>query len=113
MFGMAVFRKCGNMRFRQWEILMTGFSAWKGGDRNLENQGSLENLKEYMKIRGWSYRKLSGCTGISVDAINNKLNGRTYFTSYEIGLVCKALRIPKEDIAKYFIPIIESVLEWD
>lgn len=40
-------------------------------------------------------------------------NGRTYFTAYEIGLVCKALRIPKEDIAKYFIPIIEGVLEWD
>ena len=92
---------------------MTGFSVWKGGDRDLENQSSLENLKEYMKIRGWSYRKLSGCTGISVDAINNKLNGRTYFTSYEIGLVCKALRIPKEDIAKYFIPITEGVLEWD
>lgn len=64
----------------------------------------LNELKGKMRSEGYTYRKLSEETGISVDAINNKLNGYSILDVDDVELIAKALNIKADEIILYFFP---------
>ena len=63
---------------------------------------ALENLKGRIKEKKISYALLSKKTGISVSALNNKLNGRSTFDIVEAGRLSSVLDIPPEEIVYFF-----------
>ena len=64
----------------------------------------LNELKGKMREEGKTYRSLSNETGLSVDTINNKLNGYSAIDSDDVELFVNALNIFPSDILKYFFP---------
>ena len=63
---------------------------------------ALENLKGRIKEKKISYASLSKKTGISVSALNNKINGRSTFDIVEAGMLSSVLDIPPEEIVYFF-----------
>ena len=55
----------------------------------------LKELKKLLHRKNISYKRLSKRLNISVDAVNNKLNGYTLFNSIEILKISQFLNIEK------------------
>ena len=58
----------------------------------------LSELKKLLK------RKFAKVISISTDALNNKLNGYSYFNIEEADKIVRALKIDVNDIGLYFFP---------
>ena len=59
-------------------------------------------LLNRMEKKGISQRKLAAAIGISANAFNNKIKGRSFFNTQEIDRICDALHIKQADIGLYF-----------
>ena len=59
-------------------------------------------LKKLAKRKRITYRKIAEITGLSLNAINSKMNGYTDITVTEAKLFMSALSIKTEEMAKYF-----------
>ena len=66
----------------------------------------LNALKGRIREENKNYRSLSKETGISVNALNNKLNGYSVFDMKEVSIVIDKLNIQPNEIIKYFFPQI-------
>lgn len=64
----------------------------------------LLSLKGLLCEKKFSYRKLAGEIGMSVDALNNKINGYSIFDTEEVHKIVNTLEIDPNDIVKYFFP---------
>jgi len=62
----------------------------------------MTELKLLIKKRNYSYRKLAECMNISLDAVNNKLNGYTALTLSDAEKIIHILGINSKDVNKYF-----------
>lgn len=52
--------------------------------------------------KGLSQRRLAFIIGISANAFNNKIQGRSFFNAQEIDRICDVLQICQADIGLYF-----------
>lgn len=68
------------------------------------NYEVLNALKGKIKEENENYRSLSEKTGISLNALNNKLNGYSVFNMQEVSVIVEKLNIEPNDIIKYFFP---------
>ncbi|MDU4480267.1 DUF739 family protein [Clostridium sp.] len=68
------------------------------------NYEILNALKGKIREENKNYRSLSKETGISVNALNNKLNGYSVFDMREISIIVEKLNIEPDEIIKYFFP---------
>ena len=68
------------------------------------NYEILNALKGKIREENKKYRSLSKETGISVNALNNKLNGYSVFDMREVSIMVEKLNIQPNDIIKYFFP---------
>ena len=68
------------------------------------NYDILNALKGKIREENKNYRSLSKETGISVNALNNKLNGYSVFDMREISIIVEKLNIEPDEIIKYFFP---------
>lgn len=66
----------------------------------------LNALKGKMRENKMTYRELSLYTGISLNALNAKLNGYSVFNLNEVVKIIEVLEIEPENINKYFFPFI-------
>ncbi len=64
----------------------------------------LSALKGKMRENKITYRELSKDVGISLNALNSKLNGYTPFNLDEAAKIVDRLDIDSEDIVRYFFP---------
>lgn len=71
-----------------------------------KNYVVLNSLKGRIREKNENYRSLSKKTGISVNALNNKLNGYSVFDTQEVFAIVECLDIQPNDIIKYFFPQI-------
>ena len=62
----------------------------------------MTELKNLIRRKNMSYRRLASAIGISTDAINNKLNGYTSFNLNEAEKIIEILGISSEEINRYF-----------
>ncbi len=62
----------------------------------------LVNLKKKMKEEKKTYRELSKTVGLSLNALNSKLNGYTSFNLDEASKIIDVLNIKPEEIKDYF-----------
>lgn len=69
-----------------------------------KNYEVLNALKGKIREENEHYRSLSLKTGISVNALNNKLNGYSVFDTQEVSILIEILNIDPKDILKYFFP---------
>lgn len=69
-----------------------------------KNYEVLNALKGKIKEEQKNYRSLSKETGISVNALNNKLNGYSVFDMKEVSIVVEKLNIQPNEIIRYFFP---------
>ena len=80
--------------------------------KKVKKYEELSELKGRMRKEGYSYRKLSEETGISVNAINDKLNGYSAMDTDDVELIAKTLGIFPEEIMIYFFPqMLRNVTE--
>lgn len=83
-------------------------AAKKEGDRlkKKKKYPVLYDLKGLIRSRGKTYRSLSEETGMSVDSLNNKLNGYSPIDSDDVEVLVRALEIrpDTENIIKFFLP---------
>ena len=63
----------------------------------------LSELKECLKKKNCSYKKLSDELGISIDAVNNKLNGYTLLNINEMKRMVMLFDMNPGDINRLFI----------
>ncbi len=63
----------------------------------------LSELKEFLKKKKCSYRRLSYELGISIDAVNNKLNGYTLLNINEIKRIVILFNIKPTEVDRLFI----------
>lgn len=68
------------------------------------NYEILNALKGKIREENKNYRSLSKETGISVNALNNNLNGYSVFDMREISIIVEKLNIEPDEIIKYFFP---------
>lgn len=66
------------------------------------NYEILNALKGKIREENKNYRSLSKETGISVNSLNNKLNGYSVFDMREISIIVEKLNIEPDEIIKYF-----------
>ena len=59
-------------------------------------------LLDLMNRKSISQRHLASVVGISANAFNNKIKGRSFFNTEEIDRICDALHIRQADIGLYF-----------
>lgn len=64
----------------------------------------LTALKGKIREEKKSYRGLAEKINMSLNALNNKLNGYSIFDTNEVGQMVEALNIEPTDIVKYFFP---------
>ena len=62
----------------------------------------LKKLKGRMVEMGETYRSMSDKTEISLNTLNNKLNGYTLFDISEVASVCSILKIKPAEIPVFF-----------
>lgn len=60
-------------------------------------------LKKLIKRKNYSYRKLALESGISLNAINNKLNGYTALNIDEAKKISMILKICPSDFNRFFL----------
>ena len=70
----------------------------EGGDIMIPHK----QLKDRIRQKGYTYRKLSKLLGLSNSALYKKLNGYTEFDIVEAGAISAILDIPPEDIHIFF-----------
>ena len=76
------------------------------------NYEILNALKGKIREENKNYRSLSKETGISVNALNNKLNGYSVFDMREVSVMVEKLNIKPNEIIKYFFPqILRNAIE--
>ena len=63
----------------------------------------LRELKKFLKKKNFSYKRLSDELGISIDAINNKLNGYTLLNINEMKSMVTLFNMQPTDIKRFFI----------
>ena len=63
----------------------------------------LTELKKFMYRRNVSYRKAADEIHISLDAINNKMNGYTDFSKSEMIALAKLLKMTETEFIKAFM----------
>lgn len=63
----------------------------------------MKSLKKFLKRKNISYRELAGILGISLDAVNNKLNGYTPMTVSEMNTVVDEFDMKMSETAKFFL----------
>ncbi|WP_201800589.1 helix-turn-helix domain-containing protein [Defluviitalea raffinosedens] len=61
-------------------------------------------LKGKIREQKQSYRTLGKEIGMSVDALNNKINGYSIFNLDEVNKIVEALHIDPSEILKIFFP---------
>lgn len=61
------------------------------------------NLKKFLRARCLSYRKFCKILGISLDALNNKLNGYTPFTLADVADISIYFDLDASQICKLFL----------
>ena len=66
------------------------------------NNATMGLLKQRIRMEGIGCRELSERTGISLTSLYRKLRGESLFNMEEAGHLCRALRIPPEEILVYF-----------
>lgn len=62
-----------------------------------------KELKKFLHKRKVSYRKLAEMINISLDALNNKVNGYTEFRPTEIKAIANIFKFSPEEIYQFFI----------
>lgn len=74
--------------------------------KKLQKYPVLCELKGLIRSKGKTYRSLSKETGMSVDSLNNKLNGYSPIDSDDVEVLVSALEIEPNtsDIIKFFLP---------
>ena len=83
----------------------------KGGDEKMKRKYEVLNtLKGKIREENENYRSLSKKTGISVNALNNKLNGYSVFDMREVSIIVDKLNIKPNEIIKYFIYSFKIIL---
>ncbi|MCI8388953.1 MAG: DUF739 family protein [Clostridiales bacterium] len=60
------------------------------------------NLLGKMRSSGMTQEAIANAVGKNVATINQKLNGKSYFTQTEIDKICECLSINPNEIPKYF-----------
>jgi transcriptional regulator with XRE-family HTH domain len=68
-------------------------------------------LKERIKEKKTSYRKLASELGIGFNTLSDKINGFYLFDGAEMEKVAELLEIEPEDIAIYFMPTYYKACE--
>ena len=70
---------------------------------NLESKKEMYNiLKEKIRDRKLSYKKLSEKMRISESGFNKKINGKYFFTQEEIFLLKKILKLKNSELVQIF-----------
>ena len=70
---------------------------------NLESKKEMYNiLKEKIRDRKLSYKKLSEKMRISESGLNKKINGKYFFTQEEIFLLKKILKLKNSELIQIF-----------
>ena len=78
---------------------------------NLESKKEMYNiLKEKIRDRKLSYKKLSEKMRISESGFNKKINGKYFFTQEEIFLLKKILKLKNSELIQIFFLI--NILQW-
>lgn len=63
----------------------------------------LNKLKGRIREKGKSYRTIANDIGMSLNAFNSKMNGRSSFDIVEASKISAILEIPPEEIVNFFI----------
>lgn len=79
------------MCFRRWFILKE------------RKYFELKELKKFLKRRNISYKRLSDELGISIDAVNNKLNRYTSLNICEMNQMVMLFNMKPSDISRFFV----------
>lgn len=61
-----------------------------------------DKLRGRMAERGYNIRMLAKEIGIHENTLSNKLYSNTFFTQYEIVMICKVLGISDAEIPTFF-----------
>lgn len=70
---------------------------------NLESKKEIYNiLKEKIRDRKLSYKKLSEKMRISESGLNKKMNGKYFFTQEEIFMLKKILKLKNSELIQIF-----------
>ena len=70
---------------------------------NLESKKEMYNiLKEKIRDRKLSYKKLSEKMRISESGLNKKINGKYFFTQEEIFMLKKILKLKNSELIQIF-----------
>ena len=70
---------------------------------NLESKKEMYNiLKEKIRDRKLSYKKLSEKMRISESGLNKKMNGKYFFTQEEIFMLKKILKLKNSELIRIF-----------
>lgn len=64
----------------------------------------LNELKGKIRLENKTYKSISQEIGISIDALNNKINGYSSFNIDEVESLIRVLNINPEEIIRYFFP---------
>ncbi len=72
-------------------------------ERKRHKYGEMKNLKKFLKRKNVSYRDLADILGISLDAVNNKLNGYTPMTVSEMNAVVDELDMKMSEVFECFM----------
>lgn len=64
----------------------------------------LNDLKGKIRLENKTYKSISQEIGISIDALNNKMNGYSSFNIDEVESLIRVLNIKPEEIIRYFFP---------
>lgn len=103
-----VAKRIDNINIMSYNIITTKRSnKIKKGGRKMAKKRKypvLDELKGKIRAERKTYRSLSLETGISLNAINDKLNGYSAFDSDEMEAFMEALNISVEEIVKFFLP---------
>ncbi len=72
-------------------------------ERKQHKYGEMKNLKKFLKRKNISYRELADILGISLDAVNNKLNGYTAMTVSEMNTVVDEFDMKMSEVFECFM----------
>ena len=68
----------------------------------------LNKLKGRITENGETYRSLSRKTGIPLNTLSNKINGKSLFDIIEVSKICAELEIPPVEIPIFFSVCCET-----
>lgn len=74
----------------------------KKEDIKMIEKKKLNYLKGKIREKNETYKSLSEKTGISINSLCNRLNGKTTFSIDEMDYLCNVLDISAHEIPKYF-----------